>query len=113
MGIIQPSRRRFITGLASLIAAPAIVRASSLMPVRAPKIVLELYGRSPAMEGMAGLFSDTDPWFTVWGDQKIYRSSETARYYKGLLASDWHYAVNLSSPLVDNDQAPGSVPRVS
>ena len=27
-------RRKFLTGLASLIAAPAIVRVSSLMPVR-------------------------------------------------------------------------------
>lgn len=27
-------RRKFITGLASLIAAPAIVKASSLMPIR-------------------------------------------------------------------------------
>ena len=28
------SRRKFITGLTTLLAAPAIVRASSLMPVR-------------------------------------------------------------------------------
>lgn len=28
-------RRQFLTGLASLIAAPAVVRASSLMPVKA------------------------------------------------------------------------------
>lgn len=34
--IINPSRRGFIAGLGALvIAAPAIVRASSLMPVRA------------------------------------------------------------------------------
>jgi hypothetical protein len=32
--LIKPSRRGFITGLAALVAAPAIVRASSLMPVR-------------------------------------------------------------------------------
>jgi len=32
--LIKPSRRGLITGLASLIAAPALVRASSLMPVR-------------------------------------------------------------------------------
>jgi hypothetical protein len=30
------SRRSLITGFASLLAAPAIVRASSLMPVKAP-----------------------------------------------------------------------------
>jgi hypothetical protein len=34
--IIQPSRRSFLSGLASLVvAAPAIVRAESLMPVKA------------------------------------------------------------------------------
>jgi hypothetical protein len=32
--MLTPSRRSFITGMAALIAAPAIVRASSLMPVR-------------------------------------------------------------------------------
>lgn len=31
---MTPSRRSFITGLSALIAAPAIVRVSSLMPVR-------------------------------------------------------------------------------
>lgn len=31
---MTPSRRSFLTGLASVLAAPAIVRASSLMPVR-------------------------------------------------------------------------------
>lgn len=32
--MIVPSRRSFITGIASLIAAPALVRASSLMQIR-------------------------------------------------------------------------------
>jgi hypothetical protein len=36
-------RRGFLVGLGSLLAAPAIVRAASLMPVKAPKPVL-LYG---------------------------------------------------------------------
>lgn len=35
--IIQPSRRGFITGLTSLIVAPAIVRVESLMPVKVIK----------------------------------------------------------------------------
>ncbi len=39
MTIIEPSRRGFIAGLASLIAAPAIVRAGSLMPVKAPRLI--------------------------------------------------------------------------
>jgi hypothetical protein len=33
MTLILP-RRRFLTGLASLIAAPAIVRAEALMPIK-------------------------------------------------------------------------------
>lgn len=33
-----PSRRGLLTGLVSLIAAPAIVGASSLMPISAPRI---------------------------------------------------------------------------
>lgn len=33
--IQQPTRRSVLTGLGALICAPAIVRASSLMPVRA------------------------------------------------------------------------------
>ena len=32
--LMEPNRRGFITGLISLVAAPAIVRVSSLMPVR-------------------------------------------------------------------------------
>lgn len=35
MSIVQPTRRGLITGLAALIAAPALVKASSLMPVKA------------------------------------------------------------------------------
>lgn len=33
------SRRGLLTGLGALIAAPAIVRATSLMPVRAPLVI--------------------------------------------------------------------------
>jgi hypothetical protein len=36
-GLIAPSRRLFVGGLIGLIAAPAIVKASSLMPVKMPK----------------------------------------------------------------------------
>jgi hypothetical protein len=35
MSIIKPTRRGLITGLAALIAAPAVVRAAALMPVKA------------------------------------------------------------------------------
>lgn len=44
------ARRSFITGLISLVAAPAIVRAGSLMPV---KVMLEpVYGIGPAMHAL-------------------------------------------------------------
>jgi len=33
-------RRGFLKGLAALVAAPAIVRAASIMPVRTPKLVV-------------------------------------------------------------------------
>ncbi len=46
------SRRKFITGLAALIAAPALVRASSLMAVHtiqpAPKVRQEYWWRDPS-----------------------------------------------------------------
>lgn len=55
-------RRGFITGLISLVAAPAIVRAGSLMPVKGEPLVLrtilpaaswcDLYGRGPMMEAL-------------------------------------------------------------
>lgn len=36
MAIIQSSRRGFLTGLVSVLAAPAIVRVASIMPVSTP-----------------------------------------------------------------------------
>lgn len=38
VALIQPSRRSFLGGLAAALAAPAIVKVSSLMPVRATVI---------------------------------------------------------------------------
>ena len=45
MTLILPTRRELLRGLGLLIAAPAVVRASSLMPVRsiAPIITLQDY----------------------------------------------------------------------
>lgn len=37
MVLIRPTRRGLITGIAALVAAPAIVRVSSIMPVRSWK----------------------------------------------------------------------------
>lgn len=52
------NRRGFLRGLGSLIAAPAIVQASSLMPVRGiimPTELLTVYGASPAMIALPDL----------------------------------------------------------
>ena len=38
--IIQPSRRGFITGLISFVAAPAVIRTIDLMPVKQPIIIV-------------------------------------------------------------------------
>jgi len=35
---LELPRRKFLIGLVSLIAAPAVVKASSLMPVKVPKL---------------------------------------------------------------------------
>jgi hypothetical protein len=44
------ARRNFVTGLISLVAAPAIVRAGSLMPVRV--MVEPVYGIGPMMPSL-------------------------------------------------------------
>ncbi len=46
--IIRPNRRGFLTGLASLIAAPAIIKATSLMPISVPKsdLILPYTGKT-------------------------------------------------------------------
>lgn len=41
--IIQPSRRGFITGLTSLIVAPAIVRVENIMPVKTIDLFISQY----------------------------------------------------------------------
>lgn len=50
---MNATRRGFLFGAASLLAAPAIVRASSLMPVKAVPIeILPVYGYGPAYEAL-------------------------------------------------------------
>lgn len=39
MSSIIPSRRSFLLGLGAVLAAPAVVRAGSLMPVRTPIVM--------------------------------------------------------------------------
>jgi hypothetical protein len=49
MSTIIQSRRGFITGLVLLVAAPAIVRVASIMPVKVMPAELTVYGESPGM----------------------------------------------------------------
>jgi hypothetical protein len=50
------TRRGFITGLISFVAAPAIVRAESLMKLPRPRVeLLEPYGRSPVLAALQNL----------------------------------------------------------
>lgn len=66
------ARRSFLTGLSSLIAAPAIVRADSLMKVRAPKIIVPRwtfaqgeiapYGISPVPQALIQLRTFREQW---------------------------------------------------
>jgi hypothetical protein len=61
-------RRGLLIGLGALFAAPAIVRASSLMPVKA--IEMPLWGESPMMEATRllqelGTFGNATIWIDV------------------------------------------------
>lgn len=50
--MIEQSRRGFITGLISLVAAPAIVRAGSLMPIKGDPLTgwREIFRSAPTIE---------------------------------------------------------------
>ena len=83
--MIETSRRGLITGLVSFIAAPAIVRASSLMPVKVmpdlaeywlkpehgmpvrraflDKPIVQIYQASPLVRE---LLRKRDEWQTIW-----------------------------------------------
>lgn len=51
------SRRGLLVGMtATLVTAPAIVRAASLMPVRGLVMPVEVYGRSPGMMALEDMF---------------------------------------------------------
>lgn len=55
--LIQPTRRGLVTGLAALIAAPAVVRYASIMPVKAivaPTICRIHYGVEKAQYLISG-----------------------------------------------------------
>lgn len=65
---MQPSRRSLITGLISLVAAPAIVRASSLMPVRGVKLPATTIISVSGGSGGGNLF-DGNAWVEIGPDE--------------------------------------------
>ncbi len=81
------TRRSLITGLASLLCAPAIVRASSLMPVKAwPETAVVLQTNSAA--------ADPTAWVIVRAGERIGRG-ELVEFRDGLA-----YRAQLGSNIV-------------
>jgi hypothetical protein len=90
--MIETSRRSFITGLVSFVAAPAIVRAANIMPVKSvdlPNGILweftqdgMVYGRSPMMDALP-LLQD----LAVYGSA-AYETRDGKRYH--IPIQEWH-----------------------
>lgn len=53
------NRRSFVTGLAGILAAPAIVRVGGLMPVSVPKLVVPSIAPSQWLE-LRNMYGDAD-----------------------------------------------------
>lgn len=77
--LIVPSRRKFITGLVSLITAPAIVRVQNIMPVRAyyPQILTVTPRFSEMYLGM--MISINDELYKITGLSTIEKLDDNTR----------------------------------
>ncbi len=87
--MIQTSRRSLITGLISLIAAPAVVRAASLMPVKAlpaePQHMLRYLGydiyfdqHDPAVVNLiVARIEDAEKAMYSWMEHRIYDTASS------------------------------------
>lgn len=73
--MIEMNRRGLITGVISLFAAPAIVRATSLMPVKAlkPSLTIEEWAAMTSSERLVALHREKKNWLDAW--------DESARYF--------------------------------
>lgn len=76
--IIHSSRRGFITGLVSLLAAPAVVRASSLMPVSGAKLIIP-----PDYAELARITREAFLPNVVTSPRRVFVSRETVDLYQG------------------------------
>jgi len=59
------NRRQLITGLISLIAAPAIVRASSLMPI---KTMVPIWQVGDLDHDLSRVYIGSGQWIDMWAD---------------------------------------------
>lgn len=74
MSLIIPSRRGFLMGAGILLAAPAIVRVASLMPVKSLPVTFPLgifsgFGAPQFMATIGSLYLRTDGDLTVMTDK--------------------------------------------
>lgn len=70
--LLRPSRRGFIAGFGALLAAPVVIKASALMPVRTPLLLRELIVTLPSSMQIG----DT---VTIIGDNRLYTLNEITR----------------------------------
>jgi len=88
MPIIQ-SRRKFLTGLATLVAAPAIVKVSSLMPVRSVQPDLLMPYKGMVIDDVAGFYCPYVPLSIV----KNWASNEIITYKSRRLSFKTRYGL--------------------
>ena len=81
--MIQQDRRLFLSGMVAIIAAPAIVRASSLMPIKA----MGRYSGGAAMSPWANMTADQ-----IHADLKAFAEDLMRATYPGYSASDGLYS---------------------
>lgn len=76
--MIVPSRRGFLAGLGAVIAAPAIVRASSLMRIKPTILTLEDYERE-ILAPIIARFKESNH----WADAMRYSMLQDMKFVKG------------------------------
>lgn len=94
MIVYRSSRRQFFIGISALLIAPALVRASSIMPVRPQGVWLYCYGSSvvegwyrkrPKLPAVTGAWlkwneENTDPNVSIGGFEQVLWVGEPPRF---------------------------------
>lgn len=100
MTLIVPSRRGFLVGLVSLLAAPAVVRAGSLMPVRNIGRFLPAFG----FDSFSPLNADSEyQWCaeTVLGQPNPQAQAMVAGGWRAVPASRYSSTFNISGERIE------------